>query len=220
MLRFSKLILSLFLGILVIACKEKEPERKPNVILILTDDQGYGDLGIHGNEWVETPNLDRFANESARFDRFYVSPLCAPTRASLLTGRYHLRTGVVSVSNGLETMDADEYTLAEYLKDQGYRTGIFGKWHNGQHYPNHPLAQGFEEFTGFTAGHWSNYFNTHLEINGVEQEFEGYLPDVLTEDAMDFIRRNKDNRFFAYLRIQTDFTLATNNLKNSTSIQT
>lgn len=187
----------------MIACKEKEPERKPNVILILTDDQGYGDLGIHGNEWVETPNLDRLASESARFDRFYVSPLCAPTRASLLTGRYHLRTGVVSVSNGLETMDADEYTLAEYLKDQGYRTGIFGKWHNGQHYPNHPLAQGFEEFTGFKAGHWSNYFNTHLEKNGVEQEFEGYLPDVLTEAAMDFIRRNKDNQFFTYLSLNT-----------------
>ncbi|TDQ16942.1 arylsulfatase A [Algoriphagus boseongensis] len=184
------------------SCKE-EKAIPPNIVLILTDDQGYGDLGVHGNEVVKTPNLDRLAGESARFDRFYVSPLCAPTRASLLTGRYHLRTGVVSVSKGLETMNAEEYTLAEMLRDQGYATGIFGKWHNGQHYPNHPLAQGFDKFTGFSAGHWSNYFNTHLEKNGKEKSFEGYLPDVLTEEALDFIRKNKDQPFFTYLSINT-----------------
>lgn len=201
----SRLFSFLLLGILVflVACQTEIRESRPNVLIILTDDQGYGDLRIHGNEWVKTPNLDQLAKESARFDRFYVSPLCAPTRASLLTGRYHLRTGVVSVSKGLETMNEEEYTLAELLKDQGYATGLFGKWHNGQHYPNHPLAQGFEEFTGFTAGHWSNYFNTHLEKNGKERTFDGYLPDVLTEEAMDFIRRNKEKPFFTFLSINT-----------------
>lgn len=189
--------------VFLFSCKQAEKPPKPNILLILTDDQGYGDLGIHGNEWVKTPNLDRLARESARFDRFYVSPLCAPTRASLLTGRYHLRTGVVSVSNGLETMNSEEYTLAELLLDQGYRTGIFGKWHNGQHHPNHPLSQGFEVFTGFSAGHWSNYFDAHLEKNGEELSFEGYLPDILTDEAMDFIRKNKEQPFFAYLSINT-----------------
>ncbi len=189
--------------VFLFSCKSAETPTKPNILLILTDDQGYGDLGIHGNEWVKTPNLDQLARESARFERFYVSPLCAPTRASLLTGRYHLRTGVVSVSNGLETMDSEEYTLAELLLDQGYSTGIFGKWHNGQHHPNHPLSQGFEEFTGFAAGHWSNYFDTHLEKNGEELPFEGYLPDILTNETMDFITENKEHPFFAYMSINT-----------------
>lgn len=199
-------LFSLFLiggSVFLFSCKQPEKPSKPNILLILTDDQGYGDLGIHGNELVKTPNLNRLAGESARFDRFYVSPLCAPTRASLLTGRYHLRTGVVSVSNGLETMNSEEYTLAELLLDQGYRTGIFGKWHNGQHHPNHPLSQGFEVFTGFSAGHWSNYFDTYLEKNGEELPFEGYLPDILTDEAMNFIRKNKEQPFFAYLSLNT-----------------
>ena len=197
----SGFLFTIWLGL--VCCEEKKPDSPPNLILILTDDQGFGDLASHGNPWVKTLNLDKLAAEAARFDRFYVSPLCAPTRASLLTGRYHLRTGVVSVSNGLETMNPEEYTLAELFRDNGYRTGIFGKWHNGQHYPNHPLAQGFEEFTGFSAGHWSNYFDTHLEKNGEEKVFEGYLPDVLTEEALDFIRKNKDQPFFTYLPLNT-----------------
>lgn len=173
------------------------------MILILTDDQGYGDLGIHGNSDIQTPVLDQFASESAQFDRFYVSPLCAPTRASLLTGRHHLSTGTISVSNGLETMDAEEYTLGEIFKDNGYRTALFGKWHNGQHYPHHPLAQGFDEFTGFLAGHWSNYFDTQLEKNGKTQTFPGYLPDVLTDETLAFIDENQDRPFFAYMAFNT-----------------
>lgn len=193
----------LILSTLIISCQQKEPERKPNVILILTDDQGYGDLGIHQNSEIKTPVLDRLASESAQFDRFYVSPLCAPTRASLLTGRYHLRTGTVSVSNGLETMDAEEYTLGELFQDNGYRTGLFGKWHNGQHYPHHPLAQGFDEFTGFLAGHWSNYFDTQLEKDGIRQTIPGYLPDVVTNETLAFIEENQERPFFAYLAFNT-----------------
>lgn len=203
MTRFLSLLFILFLSTLIISCQQKKQERRPNVILILTDDQGYGDLGIHQNSVINTPFLDRFAAESAQFDRFFVSPLCAPTRASLLTGRYHLSTGTVSVSNGLETMDAEEYTLGELFQDNGYRTGLFGKWHNGQHYPHHPLAQGFDEFTGFLAGHWSNYFDTQLEKDGKSQTFPGYLPDVLTDETLAFIDHNRDRSFFAYLAFNT-----------------
>jgi arylsulfatase A-like enzyme len=174
-------------------------ERSPNVILIMTDDQGWGDLGIHGNSTIETPHLDAFAKESARFDRFYVSPLCAPTRASLLTGRYHLRTGTVSVSKGLEIMDAEETTFAELFKSNGYQTGIFGKWHNGQHFPHHPNNQGFDTFFGFCGGHLSNYFDTKLEHNGKMETTKGFITDVLTNAALDFIGKNKDRSFFCYI---------------------
>jgi arylsulfatase A-like enzyme len=203
MMRFLSQFLFLLLSTLTISCLQKEQQRKPNVILILTDDQGYGDLGVHQNPIIKTPVLDRLASESAQFDRFYVSPLCAPTRASLLTGRYHLSTGTVSVSNGLETMDAEEYTLGELFQDNGYRTGIFGKWHNGQHYPHHPLAQGFDEFTGFLAGHWSNYFDTELEKDGIRQTIPGYLPDVFTDETLAFIEENQERSFFAYLALNT-----------------
>lgn len=203
MTRSLSQFLFLLLTTMMISCQQKEQAIKPNVILILTDDQGYGDLGIHQNSEIKTPVLDQFASEAAQFDRFYVSPLCAPTRASLLTGRYHLSTGTVSVSNGLETMDAEEYTLGELFQDNGYRTGIFGKWHNGQHYPHHPLAQGFDEFTGFLAGHWSNYFDTELEKDGIRQTIPGYLPDVFTDETLAFIEENQEHPFFAYLAFNT-----------------
>ena len=130
--------------------------RRPNVLLVMTDDQGYGDLRFHGNAKIDTPVLDRLAGESARFDRFFVCPLCTPTRASLLSGRYYLRTGVASVTRGLETMRSEEVTIAEVLKGGGYATGCFGKWHLGEHYPNHPNGQGFDEFFGMPTGHWDN----------------------------------------------------------------
>jgi len=172
---------------------------RPNVILILTDDQGWGDLGIHGNEKLATPSIDQMATKGAHFDRFYVSPLCAPTRASLLTGRYNLRTGTSWVSKGLENMNPAEVTLAEVFQDQGYATGCFGKWHNGGHYPQHPNQQGFDEFIGFCAGHWNNYFGTTLEYNGEPFPTEGYITDVLADEALRFISEHKDNEFFCYI---------------------
>jgi arylsulfatase A len=181
------------------------PPRSPNVLFILTDDQGYGDLSLHGNPYVETPHTDAIGQEGARFNRFFVSPLCAPSRASFLTGRYHLRTGVVSVSNGLEIMNADEVTLAELLKANGYRTGCFGKWHNGEHLPHHPNGQGFDEFFGFCAGHWTNYFDTHLEHIGRLEKTTGYITDVLTERAIAFINAQRDDArpFFCYVPFNT-----------------
>lgn len=135
---------------------------RPNILVILTDDQGWGDLGSHGNKSLRTPHLDALAQRSRRFDRFFVSSVCAPTRASFLTGRYHLRTGVFGVTGGRETMRTGETTLAEILRAAGYVTACIGKWHNGAHYPNHPLGQGFDHFFGFCAGHWNNYFDTTL----------------------------------------------------------
>jgi arylsulfatase A-like enzyme len=174
-------------------------QNQPNVVLILSDDQGWGDLSLHGNPWLETPNLDKLAKSGERFDQCYVSPLCAPTRASLLTGRYHLKTSVVSVSKGLEVMDSDETTLAELFKSNGYKTGIFGKWHNGQHYPNRPNDQGFDEFLGFSAGHWSNYFNTTLSHNDKTVKTKGYITDVLTDAALKFMHKHKNKSFFCYI---------------------
>ena len=117
----------------------------PNVVLVMTDDQGYGDLGIHGNPVIKTPNLDALARESVRIDPFYVSPVCAPTRASLMTGRYNYRTGAVDTYLGRALMGAGEITIAEVLRDAGYTTGIFGKWHLGDNYPLRPMDQGFDE---------------------------------------------------------------------------
>lgn len=173
--------------------------RRPNVVIIITDDQGYGDLGLHGNQEIRTPHLDRLGRESIRFDRFFVSPLCAPTRASLLTGRYSLRTGAKGVAQGLETMRADEVTIAEALGAAGYRTGLFGKWHNGEHYPYTPNGQGFAEAFGFNLGHWNNYFDTTLERNGRPVKTTGFITDVLTDAALDFMNTNRRQPFFCYL---------------------
>ena len=173
--------------------------RRPNVLLIITDDQGYGDLALHGNEQISTPALDRLGRESMRFDRFFVSPLCAPTRASLLTGRYSLRTGVSGVAEGQETMRAEEVTIAEALVAAGYRTGLFGKWHNGEHYPYTPNGQGFQEAFGFNLGHWNNYFDTGLEHNGRAVKTKGFITDVLTDAALKFIEAKQDQPFFCYL---------------------
>jgi arylsulfatase A-like enzyme len=172
---------------------------RPNVLFILTDDQGWGDLSLHGNRWVETPNLDQLARSGAQFERFFVSPLCAPTRASLLTGRYHLRTGTISVTQGWERMRSAELTLAEVFRQNGYATGCFGKWHNGEHGPEDPNGQGFDEFLGFCAGHWNNYFDTDLQHNDRMISTKGFITDVLTDAALNFISQHKTRPFFCYV---------------------
>jgi arylsulfatase A len=176
-------------------------QQRPNVLLILADDMGYGDLGIHGNRMIQTPVLDRLAKQGMEMKRFYVSPLCAPTRASILTGRYHLSTGVISVSKGLEVMQAKAFTLAELFDANGYANGIFGKWHNGAHYPNRAIDQGFDEHFGFSAGHLSNYFDPVLEKNGEEIPTKGYITDLLTDAAIGFMKDQqlKGKPFFCYV---------------------
>ena len=208
-MKYLWIIFPLLFSITFFSCRSNEnteKPRKPNVLFILTDDQGYGDLHIHGNDSIDTPNLDGLANEGLRLDNFYVSPVCAPTRASLLTGRYHYRTGTTWVTRNGEAMRSEETTLAEVFKANGYATGCFGKWHNGSHYPQNPLGQGFDEFTGFCAGHWNNYFEPFIETNGKQIQASGYLTDILTDSAMSFVRRNKNRPFFCYVPFNTPHT--------------
>ncbi len=175
----------------------------PNVLLILTDDQGWGDISAHGNAVIETPVLDALAKSGTTFDRFFVSPVCAPTRAALLTGRYPLRGGVHGVTRGAETLAADEVTLAEVFRGAGYATGCFGKWHNGAHFPHDPNGQGFDEFLGFCAGHWNDYFDTRLQHNQAMIETKGYITDVLTDAAIRFMDRHRSAPFLCYVPLNT-----------------
>ena len=180
---------------------------RPNVLLIVADDQGYGDVGFHGNPQVRTPRLDALARQSARFRNFYVSPVCSPTRASLMTGRYAYRTGVVDTFRGRSMMHGDEVTLAEILGPAGYRTGIFGKWHLGDNAPLRPVDQGFDEALVHRGGGiaqasdppGNSYFDPILMHNGVEEPTRGYCSDVFADAAIRFIEADRSRPFFAYL---------------------
>lgn len=176
---------------------------RPNVVIVLADDQGWGDLSIHGNTNLRTPSIDSLGRDGALFDRFYVCPVCSPTRAEFLTGRYHPRGGVRGVSTGLERLDLDESTVADLFKNAGYATGAFGKWHNGAQYPYHPNARGFDEYYGFCSGHWGDYFDPPLEHNGRIVRGEGFITDDLTSHAMAFITANRDRPFLCYLPLNT-----------------
>jgi arylsulfatase A-like enzyme len=184
----------------------------PNVVLIITDDQGYGDLGYTGNDQIKTPIIDNFAKKSVRFTNFYVSPVCAPTRSSLMTGRYSLRTGIRDTYNGGCTMATNEITIAEMLKQADYKTGLFGKWHLGDNYPSRPMDQGFDETLMHLSGGMgqvgdvttyfkkdSSYFDPVLWHNGQEEGFKGYCSDIFASNAIQFIEKNKSNPFFCYL---------------------
>ncbi len=177
--------------------------RQPNVVVFLTDDQGWGDLSLNGNTNLSTPNIDSLAADGASFDRFYVCPVCSPTRAEFLTGRYHQRGGVYSTSAGGERLDLDETTIADVFKKAGYATGAFGKWHNGMQYPYHPNGRGFDEFYGFCSGHWGDYFSPMLEHNGRIVEGEGFVVDDFTNRAINYIEKNKETPFFVYLPYNT-----------------
>ena len=180
---------------------------RPNVLLILTDDQCYGDLGCHGNDKIKTPHLDKLAAEGVEFTQFYVCPVCAPTRASLMTGRYNYRTCAIDTYLGRAMMHPDEVTLAEALAAAGYRTGIFGKWHLGDNYPMRPYDQGFHEALVLKGGGLCQpsdfpgnpgYFNPILDHNGKPERTKGYCTDVYTDAALAFIEANKDRPWFVY----------------------
>ncbi|MEM9366131.1 MAG: arylsulfatase [Planctomycetota bacterium] len=178
---------------------------QPNVVVFLSDDQGWGDLSVHSNVNLSTPNIDSLAHDGASFERFYVCPVCSPTRAEYLTGRYHPRGGVRGVSNGAERLNLDEMTIADTFRAGGYATGAFGKWHNGMQYPYHPNGRGFDEFYGFCSGHWGHYFDPMLEHNGQIIRGDGFCIDDFTNRAMAFIEQSveQDKPFFAYLPYNT-----------------
>ena len=180
-----------------------ENARRPNVVLILADDQGWGDLSVHGNSNLSTPNVDSLARDGAIFDRFFVCPVCSPTRAEFLTGRYHPRGGVWSTSTGGERLNFGESTLADTFKAAGYATAAFGKWHNGTQFPYHPNGRGFDEFYGFCSGHWGQYFQPTLEHNGRTVRGNGYITDDLTDHALEFIEHHHEGPFFCYLPYNT-----------------
>lgn len=200
---FSALVA--FLPGLLLAADESP---RPNVILVMSDDQGFGDLGVHGNPKLKTPNLDRFAKQSVELTQFYVCPVCSPTRASLMTGRYNYRTGVVDTYLGRSIMFAGETTLAEMLSAAGYRTGIFGKWHLGDNYPTRAMDQGFQESLVLKGGGisqpsdppgGSSYLDPVLMHNGRLETTQGYCSDVYVDAAIKFIERDRQAPFFVYL---------------------
>ena len=197
----------LILGLTTFNVAASDRSVHPNVILIMTDDQGYGDLKCHGNPVLKTPHLDRLYEESVRLTDFHVSPFCTPTRAALMTGRYPARTGAYRTSSGRTMMHPDERTVALWFADNGYRTGMIGKWHLGDCAPHRPQDRGFQDVVwhrcggvGQASDYWGNdYFDDTYERNGQFEKFEGYCTDVWFSEAKRFVRENKDRPFFLYL---------------------
>ncbi len=185
--------------------KQVFPE-KPNIIVVMIDNVGYPEFGINGNKLVKTPNLDNFATEGIQFSHFYSTPMSAPTRANIMTGRYHYRTGIIHTSRGGAKMHGDEITIAEMLKEQGYVTGIFGKWHLGDNYPMRPQDQGFDETLVHRSGRLgqvpdfpNSYIDPKLWENGKYVQKQGYCTDIFFSAAIDFIEQQKNKPFFIYL---------------------
>ncbi|MFN3165968.1 MAG: arylsulfatase [Phycisphaeraceae bacterium] len=195
---------------LFVALPAMAHDQRPNVILIMTDDQGYGDIAAHGNPVIQTPNMDQLHSESIRLTDYHTDPTCSPTRAALLTGRYATRTGVWHTINGRSLLHPDEYTLAEYFKDNGYRTGMFGKWHLGANAPLRPMDQGFDHCVWSPGGAvnqganrlGNDCFDDTYKVNDKWQKFPGYHTDVWYREAMKFIADTDTHGgepFFVYL---------------------
>ncbi|MFO8027121.1 MAG: arylsulfatase [Opitutales bacterium] len=201
---FLKLLLLLSLLPTLLA---SEPKERPNVILIITDDQGYGEMSAHGHPYLETPHMDRLHGESVRMTDFHVDSTCSPTRAALLTGRYSTRTGVWHTINGRSMMRTEELTMAEVFQANGYATAMLGKWHIGANYPFRPSDQGFEHTIWHKDGaiggipdYWGNdYYDDTYMTNGEWQQYEGYCTDVWFEEATKFVEAHQDEPFFLYL---------------------
>jgi arylsulfatase A len=208
-------ILIVITGICFLGYTQKQATKRPNVIVIYTDDQGYADMNIYGSKDLYTPNMDALARSGVRFTQFYsASPICSPSRASLLTGRYPQRAGLpmmASSKEGVAGMPGSQYTMGELFKDAGYRTAHIGKWHVGYTKDTEPNAQGFDYSYGFMGGcidNYSHYFywegpNRHdLWKNGEEIYEPGkFFADLMVEQAGQFMKENKDKPFFMYWAI-------------------
>lgn len=208
MRRLFKLSLSiLFLG--GTAVQAAPEEHRPNVVLVMTDDQGYGDLGCHGNPILKTPELDKLHSEAIRFSNFHVSPFCTPTRAALMTGNHPGYTGAYRTSSGRTMMHPDEKTIDHLFAKAGYVTGMVGKWHLGDNAPHRPQDRGFQDVVwhrcggiGQASDYWGNdYFDDTYERNGTFEKFEGYCTDVWFREGLRFVQENRDKPFFLYLAL-------------------
>jgi arylsulfatase A-like enzyme len=185
----------------------RKKRRTPNVVLVMTDDQGFGDIGAHGSPFVKTPTLDALHAESVRLTNFHTDPCCSPTRASLLTGQYSARSGVWHTIGGRSLLARDKTTVADLFRSAGYRTGIFGKWHLGENYPFRPQDRGFRETlvhrggaVGAAPDYWGNDYRDDTYVrNGESRKYEGYCNTVWFDEAIGFVRDNKDRPFFCYL---------------------
>jgi arylsulfatase A-like enzyme len=195
----------------LLSCNSQEQEKaiKPNVILVMTDDQGYGDLSCHGNPILKTPNIDQLHKEAIRFTDFHVSPFCTPSRAALMTGNHPGYTGAYRTSSGRTMMHPDEKTVANLFAEAGYATGMVGKWHLGDNAPHRPQDRGFQDVLwhrcggiGQASDYWGNdYFDDTYERNGVFEKFEGYCTDVWFREGIRFVEKNKEKPFFLYLAL-------------------
>lgn len=200
----------IFLGLWLAGCHSSEFER-PNIILIMADDLGYGDLSCYGSERISTPEIDRLAAEGLKFTDYHSNgSVCSPTRAALLTGRYQQRSGMEGViyvrgETRQTGLDQKEYTMAEYLKEAGYKTGIVGKWHLGYRIDYNPIYQGFDYFRGYVSGNID--YHSHVDNAGIPDwwhnlekvEEKGYVTDLITEYAVNFIHENQNEPFFLYV---------------------
>lgn len=206
----SIVVLGVVLSFALFSYLSKEstmPANQPNVIFIMLDDMGYGDIQAHSNPYLKTPKLDQLFQESVRFTDFHVDPICSPTRAVILTGQYSSRSGVWHTVGGRSLLQKDKPTMGEFFKDSGYETAYFGKWHLGENFPYHPMDRGFKETLvhggGASAIHpdyWGNdYFDDVYRNNGVFKRYDGYCNTVWFEEALKFIKNEKDKPFFAYI---------------------
>ncbi len=187
--------------------------QKPNVILILTDDQGYGDTSLYGNPLLKTPEIDKISQESVRFTDFHVAPMCTPTRSQLLSGLDAMRNGATAVCQGRSMLRSDIKIMPQYFEDAGYATGLFGKWHLGDSYPYRPRFRGFQETISFRAfgitslaDYWGNtYFDPFFMHNGIDTKFEGYCTDIFFEEAISWMKKCQQEQkpFFLYLPTNT-----------------
>ncbi len=187
-----------------------QKQDKPNIIIIMADDMGYGDLSCYGSTLISTPNLDKMASEGIKFTDFHSNgPVCSPTRAAILTGKYQQRVGIDGVVTAKHDrdkgLDTSEKTFAEAIKEAGYVTGMFGKWHVGYQKQFNPINQGFDEYIGYVSGNVD--YHSHIDQEGYEDWWEGdeikneegYSTDLITEHSVDFIKRHKDEPFLLYI---------------------